>query len=156
MRALLLCLALVSGAQAAESLKPGWWTVKLAFSPDSKRWEAMGAERGECLLPEQVSRAQSAVRRHLQLYGCRIEGLQLQGKQGQGGAACWPQGKAADFKLAGVLGSDRYQLDLESSTAPRQLGRLEAQRSRDCTAQEEKIAKTRLALEAEDGSSGAY
>lgn len=155
MRAALLCLALISGAHAAEPLKPGWWTARLAFSTDGKRWEPMGAERGECLLPEQVSRVQSAVRRHLQLYGCRIDGLQLQGQQGQGAAACWPQGKAADFKMSGQLGSQRYQLELESSQ-PRQLGRLEAARTRECSAQEEKIAKTRLALEAEDGSSGAY
>ena len=145
--AALLCL-LPPLAQASETLKPGWWEARLSFSADGKQWAPMGAPRGECLLPEQASKVKSAIRRHLMLYGCRLDRLEVAGGQGSGAVGCWPQGKGADFGFSGRVGVDRYELQLDTKTlsaeAPRQLGRQLAARTRDCDEKETKIAKTRV------------
>ena len=48
------------------------------------------------LLPEQASKVKSAIRRHLMLYGCRLDRLELDGAKGGGAVGCWPQGKGAE------------------------------------------------------------
>jgi|GEM_PF-5311359 len=155
-----LLALLLPAAHASDTLKPGYWEARLSFSADGKQWTPMGAARGECLLPDQASKVKSTIRRHLMLYGCRLDRLELTGAKGSGAAGCWPQGKGADFGFSVGVSADRYELQLDTKAvapeAPRQLGRQLASRTRDCDEKETKIAKTRAALEAEDGSGGAY
>ncbi|WP_374661515.1 DUF3617 domain-containing protein [Inhella sp.] len=159
-RLVLLSLAGLLLNAGAEPMKPGLWELRMAYSADGgKTWPAPEAPRLECLLPEQVQRHNSHVRRSLQHFGCRLSKLQAVEGKGEGLAACWPQGQPREFALRTQLSAERLQIDLQtqagSGGAPLH-ARLNGQRARDCTAQEARITSTRLTLEADDASGGAY
>lgn len=156
----LLTLAGLVLSAGAEPMKPGVWELRLAYSTDGgKTWPAPEAPRLECLLPEQAQRHNSHVRRALQQFGCKLSRLQATEGRGEGQAVCWPQGQGRDFGLRTELGAQRLQIELQAPASPAGAAlhaRLSGQRTRDCTAQEARITSTRLALEAEDASAGAY
>lgn len=156
MRALVLTL-LVALPVSADPLKPGAWEMQMQYSPDGKRWPALEAPKVECVLPEQKERVNSHVRRSLQVFGCRLQKLQLTGVKGEGLADCWPTRQVTDFKFQVQQSADQLHISLQSQPGATTAlhGRLQARRTRECTAQEARVTGTRLALEAEDGS-GAY
>jgi hypothetical protein len=157
MRPLLLPLLLLSLPLHAEPLQGGAWALTLQYSVDGKQWPAAEAPRMECVLPEQASKVNSHVRRSLQVFGCRLQKLQMNGAQGEGLADCWPNRQVVDLRFkAQQQGGGKLLVELQSAPGAAPLhGRLVAQRVRECTAQEQRITRTRLDLEAEDGS-GAY
>lgn len=157
MRALVIPILVLTLPALAEPLKPGAWELQMQYSPDGKRWPPPEAPKMECVLPEQKERVNSHVRRSLQVFGCRLQKLQLAQGKGEGLTDCWPTRQVTDFKFQVEHSADQLSISLQSqpgSATPMQ-GRLQARRTRECTAQEARITSTRLALEAEDGS-GAY
>lgn len=159
-RLVLLSLAGLLLNAGAEPMKPGLWELRMAYSADGgKTWPSPEAPRLECLLPEQVQRHNSHVRRSLQHFGCRLSKLQAVEGKGEGQAVCWPQGQGRDFNLRTQFGADRLLIDLrtpDGAGGAALHARLSGQRARECTAQEARITSTRLALEADDAIGGAY
>jgi hypothetical protein len=105
---LLLPLLLLSLPLHAEPLQGGAWALTLQYSVDGKQWPAAEAPRMECVLPEQASKVNSHVRRSLQVFGCRLQKLQMNGAQGEGLADCWPKREVVDLRFKAQQPGDRH------------------------------------------------
>jgi len=148
---LLLSASFVSPVLAADMPRAGWYTERTEISIGGQAWrEASGGQAGGglCVLGLGEAELEQLYRQSAQRSQCQLQQVQISGGKGSAAGVCNAQGVSVRMTATGRYTSDRFDMQSEMQTTWQgQAGtvsiksRSQAQRVRDCTAEERQVSE---------------
>ena len=148
---LLLSASFVSPVLAADTPRAGWYTDRTEMSMGGQAWQEASrgpAGGGFCVLGLGEAELEQLYRQSAQRDQCQLQQVQISGGKGSAAGVCNAQGVSVRMTATGRYASDRFDMQSEMLLARQgQAGafsiksRSQAQRVRDCTAEERQASQ---------------